>query len=396
MNEQELHELIRKYLAGTASVEEKGLVESWYRSVNDATIEVPMASETEEREMEASMLHRLQASMLTEDVGTPEIPVQGVHALRRRVWVGWAAAIVLLLGMATYIWTIQQKKTPPAIAQTTPLQHDALPGGNKAILTLGSGQKVVLDSATQDTVLTEGSAIVAGAEGKLAYNVGNTPEAAPVYNTLSTPRGGQYQLTLPDGTKVWLNAASSITYPTAFEGNERSVSVTGEAYFEVATDPGKPFKVQVNQDAEVQVLGTHFNINAYEDEPVIATTLLEGRIRFVQNWGDKKAPFVELKPGQQIQLSKSDDVRLIDHADVEQAVAWKNGVFKLSGSSIQEIMRQVSRWYDVNVRYEGNLEKSVFGGMVTRRENVSKLLEVLETTGTVHFQIQDKTIIVKP
>jgi ferric-dicitrate binding protein FerR (iron transport regulator) len=198
-------------------------------------------------------------------------------------------------------------------------------------------------------------------------------------------------MTLSDGTKVWLNAASSITYPTAFFGKERSVTITGEAYFEVAKDPVRPFRVKTN-DLDIAVLGTSFNINAYPDEPASKTTLVEGSVRVSRGNVSQL-----LRPGQQARV-KDGHVSLIPDADLEQVLAWKNGLVKLTGASIQDVMRQVSRWYDVDIQYEGNLDKAVFVGIVSRQQDLSKLIQVLEATGYVHCTLdqKNKIIIVKP
>jgi ferric-dicitrate binding protein FerR (iron transport regulator) len=259
------------------------------------------------------------------------------------------------------------------------------------VLTLSGGHQVILDSAAEDTVLTEGAAIVANSHGHLAYNPGSAPATEITYNTLTTQRGNQYQLVLPDGSKVWLNAASSITYPTTFVGATREVIITGEAYLEVAPKSAQPFHVK-SATQDIAVLGTSFNINTYPDEPASTTTLVEGSVR-VTRGPDSRT----LRPGQQARV-QGDLIRLVKDADLEQALAWKNGLVKLTGADIREVMRQVSRWYDVDVQYEGNLDKAVFTGVVSRQQTLSKLLQVLEATGSVHCTLDpnNKKIIVKP
>jgi ferric-dicitrate binding protein FerR (iron transport regulator) len=208
-------------------------------------------------------------------------------------------------------------------------------------------------------------------------------------NTIQTPRGGQYQVILPDGTKVWLNAASSLTYPTAFTGGDRAVQLRGEAYFEVAGNKEKPFKVMVG-NMQVNVLGTHFNVMAYEDENAIQTTLLEGAVQ-VTNGGVSHL----LKPGQEGRLDRSSDAfRLLD-VDADEAVAWKNGVFQFGGISIETVMRQIVRWYDVDVEYQGRTNEH-FRGTISRSANASEVFKMLELTGAVHFTIDGKKVIVKP
>jgi transmembrane sensor len=316
-----------------------------------------------------------------------------------------AAIFVLLLGGA-YYWTRDKKEvfTRPSLVQL----HDVPPGTNKAILTLSGGRQVVLDSAREDTVLTEGSAIIAGAKGKLAYNTGNQVNAPLVYNTLTTPRGGQYQLTLPDGTKVWLNAGSSITYPTAFIGVERKVEVSGEAYLEVSKNASQPFKVSIRGKEEVEVLGTNFNVNAYADEPAIKTTLLEGSVAVREESlvgvnTNKTKPSVVLKPGQQAQVSvvgnntNNGDARIqVDEsADVEAAIAWKNGRFSFTDADLQTVMRQLARWYDVDVTYEGDIPKREFNGKIGRTLTLDQVLKVLAKT-RVHYTIDGNHLTIRP
>ena len=208
-----------------------------------------------------------------------------------------------------------------------------------------------------------------------------------LYNTLATPRGGQYQLTLPDGSKVWLNAASSLRYPVAFLGAERRVEVTGEAYFEVTKNASQPFKVSLRDNQEVDVLGTSFDINAYADEPEIRTTLLTGAV---------KTEGVTLKPGQQAAWTLNRPVRVRSDADVEEAIAWKNGKFIFSGGDIQSVMRQLERWYDVEVDYKGDFKGVELVGVISRFKNISEILNMLEQTHTVTFQVEGRRVTVLP
>jgi ferric-dicitrate binding protein FerR (iron transport regulator) len=221
-----------------------------------------------------------------------------------------------------------------------------------------------------------------------------TEKDAAFYNTITTPRGGQYQVTLSDGTKVWLNAASSIRFPVLFTGNERKVEITGEAYFEVAKNVSKPFKVKTIS-SEVEVLGTHFNVNAYDDEAVAKTTLLEGlvKVSVPQTGGKLAARF--LQPGQQSGITKDGRISVLNNADTEEAVAWKNGRFQFRSADLKSILRQISRWYDVDVVYKGNVDLH-FTGQLTRDDYVSKVFDKLALTGEVHFKIEGKKIIVSP
>lgn len=273
-------------------------------------------------------------------------------------------------------------------------KNDAEPGHDGAILKLADGRTIILDSAANGALTTEGSTKIEKAgNGQLVYHTAAGKEQQQVlYNTLSTPRGRKFRLTLPDGSNVWLNAESSITYPSAFVSNERKVEITGEAYFEVTHNPAMPFKVKINTSpgngGEVEVLGTHFNIMAYNDERSINTTLLEGAVKIIQG---SKSSF--LKPGQQAQLNNAGELKLISNANAEEAVAWKNGLFIFNGADIKTIMRQVSRWYDVEISYEKEISQT-FSGTIPRTVNASKLFNYLELTRHVHFRIEGKKVIV--
>ncbi len=265
-----------------------------------------------------------------------------------------------------------------------------MPGGNKAILTLADGTKVELDTASNGTVTKQGNITVIKLDGQLAYNVEGNLAREAVYNTITTPKGGQYRLLLADGSKVWLNAASSLRFPTTFTSKERRVELTGEGYFEVAHNTEKPFYVSV-REMDVKVLGTHFNINSYQDDEVIRTTLLEGSV-FVSSKKIKRAAV--LKPGQQallngVQLDVKKDI------DTEVIMAWKNGKFNFDGDNIQTVMRQLEKWYDVQVEYRGDITTEEFVGVISRNVNLSEILNMLEKTNAVDFELKGKKIIVK-
>jgi transmembrane sensor len=307
--------------------------------------------------------------------------------LLRQRWVRYAAAVVLLLGAGVYYRTLVHKKQPVG---SLAFQNDVLPGGTKAILTLANGQKVVLDSAAGGTIAYQGNASVDKVTGGvLDYRQLNGKPPAVLFNTLTTPRGAQYRLRLSDGTQVWLDAASSITYPTAFTGSERRVSITGQAYLEIAHNSSRPFIAAVN-GMEIKDIGTAFNVNAYTDEVTDKVTLVTGGVSIDMN-GKKTV----LRPGQQLQVTTGNG-QVVGDADLDEALAWKNGKFLFGEKAdIATIMRQLSRWYDVDVRYEGQV-RAHFGGSMSRQVNVSEVLEKLEMTGAVKFRIEGKTIIVMP
>ncbi len=323
------------------------------------------------------------------------------------------AAVVIFLVITTGLYFYLDKSTAPEMAfkkPQLPEKNDIAPGGQKAVLTLADGSKITLDDAGSGEIAKQaGISITKTPDGKLIYSVAGSQStiltSQPEYNTIETPKGGQYQINLPDGSKVWLNAASSLRFPLTFIGNERKVELTGEAYFEVAhiTSPSlkKPAKdmpfIVSSGNHTVEVLGTHFNINAYNDEPSIKTTLLEGRVRVSLPSPSGEKPQASLSqlliPGQQ---SKADKTIKVFTVDTEEAVAWKNGYFMFNNENIPVIMRKISRWYNVEIEYRGDISQKVVWGSVSRFKNVSEVTDMLELTGLVHFKIEENRIIVMP
>ena len=287
---------------------------------------------------------------------------------------------------------MHKQKEQQQIAQNQ--VQDIAPGGNKTILTLANGKKIIIKNAQNGLLAKEGtSAINKTHEGTIIYQRspnGNGQNPEPVsYNTITIPRGGEYQaIILPDGSKVLVNSASSLRYPTAFPGNERKIELTGEAYFEVVKNPSKPFRVICN-DQMVEVLGTHFNINSYDDEPAIKTTLLEGKVK-VTATSDNAVKI--LLPGQQAVLNASSFT--VNPVDTEEAIAWTNGKFMFNNDNIVYIMREISRWYNVEVDFSGPIPTSGFYGGTPRSKNVSEVLNTLQLTGKVHFKIEGRKITV--
>lgn len=302
-----------------------------------------------------------------------------------------AASVVGILLISVFLLTdkVGKKEIVKSEIDQQRFTNDVLPGGDKATLTLADGSTIVLDDAQNGTLAQQGNSKIIKLDGKLSYDPTNKNSGEIVYNTVSTPKGGQYQLELPDGSQVWLNATSSIHFPTSFIGNERKIEITGEAYFEIARDPNAPFIVKIN-NAEVQVLGTHFNVNAYSDEDNVKTTLLEGSVKFVNN-GNVNI----LKPGQQSQLTKEGTTKVVSNVDVDKVVAWKNGMFDFEQAGIETVMRQLSRWYDVEIEYKGKTD-DLFIAEMRRNIKLSDALRALELTGKVKFDIQGKKIIVMP
>jgi len=322
----------------------------------------------------------------------PELRPRVMPFFSKRIWYYYAAAVLFgLLVMGGYLWIVRSPGEQVAVRKEIPvrLQNDRPPGGNKAVLTLGDGSSIVLDSISRGVLAQQGaSKIIKLDSGRLAYNLLAEKPTGMVYNKLTTPRGGQYHLVLSDGTQVWLNAASSLRYPAAFNGRDREVELTGEAYFEVAKDKSRPFKVQTVNDMEVNVLGTHFDIMTYEDEPVLKTTLLEGSVRVTKGTTGKT-----IRPGQQVRSNAKGDLQVLDNVDLEEAVAWKNGYFQFHIADIETVMRQLSRWYDVDVYYEGKKPEGHFVGEISRNNNISDVLKMLEVNG-VHFRVEGRKLIV--
>ncbi|MDF2188202.1 FecR family protein [Paraflavitalea sp. CAU 1676] len=339
---------------------------------------------------------------LRQRISQPQQRVVRLNWLRRNRWA--AAAVFLLLTGAITWFSLQQHNNAITVKGRPSFPvYDAAPGKSGAILTLADGSQLVLDSAGQGTVATQGNTQVLLHDGQLNYQQASkeTPSLTAT-NTISTPRGRQFQVVLPDGTRVWLNAGSSLTYPVAFTGNERKVTMKGEAYFEVATlltaTHKMPFIVETGSMA-VEVLGTHFNINAYADEPSIKTTLLEGkvRVRAQATAGKTLAQEKILQPGEQAMIASagqqaSGAIR-IQQVDVDQVVAWKNGLFNFQKADLPTVMRQLARWYDVEVQYRGPVPDRLFGGEIERNLQLSQVIKILKRMG-IECSIEDKKLIV--
>lgn len=319
-------------------------------------------------------------------------PEAKVVRMARRRWISIAAAVIVFVLLAAGGYWIMKPSVQTDVVRSTNdnnIKQDIHPGGNKATLTLADGSTIILDSANNGNITRQGNVTVIKLDdGQLSYHPSDNANAEVVYNTIATPRGGQYQVVLADGSKVWLNAASSITFPTSFPGKEREVKVTGEAYFEVAHNAAKPFRVSVG-DMKVEVLGTHFNVNAYEDEEEIKTTLLEGSVVVKTS-----RQSIKIKPGQQTEVENG-FIKLNNDVNMDVVMAWKNGVFLFDRADIHKVMDQIKRWYDVDVEYKGKVTKH-FGGTISRDVNASELFKLLEMTGGVNFKIDGRKVLVMP
>ena len=313
----------------------------------------------------------------------PALPGRRVLVLKRAM----AVAAVLLL-VITGLWLLMKQRSAPPAAVVA--RKDVGPGSNKATLTLANGTTIVLDTVQKGAITSQGnSRVLKMDDGRLAYEPVTKKTESTVYNTLTTPRGGQYQLTLPDGSRVWLNAASSITYPTAFPNAERTVKITGEAYVEVVHNARQPFRVQAG-DEQVEDIGTAFNVNAYSDEPAVRTTLVAGKVK-VSKGGVTKV----LSPGEQVQ-SKGAALEMVPGVDVDQVLAWKNGAFSFRNADLPTVMRQLARWYDIEVEYTGAVPAGTFDGEIGRGLTLNQVLQGLAQARINYTIVNSHKIVIRP
>lgn len=310
-----------------------------------------------------------------------EKPVVQMPVRRKRLY--WVAAAVVLAVAIGGTWYATINKPETNTLTKTELA-EVQPGRQGAMLTLADGSQVLLDTIQNGVVALQGGATAKVVNGALIYE----GKGEAVYNTMSTPRGRQFQMTLPDGTQVWLNAASSIRYPTVFTGNERRVEVSGETYFEVARNSRMPFRVSVNNGTDIEVLGTHFNINGYSNESSINATLMQGSIRVKK--GDEA---VVIKPGEQARVQSRISVE--KEVDLDQVMAWKNGLFNFNGSKLEVVMRQIERWYEIEVVYEKGVPNITVGGEMTKDIPLKGLMIVLEKLD-VHYRMEGRKLIILP
>ncbi len=313
--------------------------------------------------------------------------------LRKITWPRWAAAaaVIITLGTGYYFLTnVHKKQKDLSVTELPNINDIAPPSTVNAVLTLSNGQKIILDSTGNGVLAKQGSVnVIKLANGEIAYRGGSSEIQ---YNTLSNPRGSKViNLVLADGSRVWLNTASSLRYPTSFSGNERKVEITGEAYLEVAHNPAMPFIVSKG-NTNIKVLGTHFNVNAYDDESTLNVTLLEGSVS-VSAKSDQHPKVI--KAGEQAAVNKDGNIEVNYSVDLNDVMAWKNGIFSFKGADMQSLMKEVSRWYDVNVVFEKAIDEK-FYAEVSRNTSVSTLLTMLEATKAVHFKIEGRTINVMP
>ena len=384
--------LTLKYIRGEISPEEQAELNAWLDAsplnrerfnerIKSENILLAHALLQEAEDVKEGTMQRLYENP-SADPPTPArvMPLPG----RRWVRIAVAAAVLGVVFGGAWLWMSKNTITNHSVASAAPAK-DFLPGGNRAVLTLSNGSTILLDSAQTGALAQQGaSSIWKVAGGVLAYRIAKQPGPAG-FNSVATPRGGQFKVILPDGTAVWVNAASSIRYPTVFSGPVREVELNGEAYFEVAHDAKRPFRVKA-AGKEVEDLGTHFNVNAYSDEPTMNTTLLEGSVRIGQT--------TLSHPGQQIRIGKGGNMSVLIGVNAEEVVAWKNGFFEFTDADIKTVMRQLSRWYGVAVDYAKVDDRALFTGQISKNLAASQVFQVLSETG-YHFTIQGDTIRVE-
>lgn len=383
-NKQYFNEILSKYRLGKANDQEIRFLEAYYNvfELNDDII-------TDENEKDFTVLKDTIKNTVDQRIKAYE--KQSAPFRLVSIWLKYTAAALILffLSFGTYLMTrtgnVKNNRTPVNAYQ------GIIPGGNKALLILGNGARITLDDARKGEVAMQaGVTITKTADGQLVYTVLNDKASRhqSLQNSISTPKGGQYQVILPDGTKVWLNASSSITYPTVFTGNERIVTLTGEAYFEVVKNKKMPFLVKSARQT-IEVLGTHFNINAYDDEAVTETTLLEGSVKVTS-----PSNTVTISPGEQAVINRTGDGAISKRqVETDKEVAWKNGLFAFNGEDIRSVMRQVSRWYNIDVVYEKDIPKEKYFGEISRTSSLADVFKILELNN-VSFSVEGKTVTV--
>jgi ferric-dicitrate binding protein FerR (iron transport regulator) len=377
MRDEEIIRLIHKYRSGTLTETEELAFFSWYAEVESDPFHriLQQAGQVDYVPASPAFLSSMEERLQHKEAVVRKMPI-----LRR---VAAAAAIIILGASAWYVFKPQSRPLPPTVAAKV---NDVQPGKSGALLTLANGQVIALDSTGNGVIANQNGTTVILKNGSLRYNAAKAADVS--YNMIRTPNARQFKLVLPDGTAVWLNAGSSLRYPTAFTGRERIVTITGEAFFDVAKDAEHPFVVEVADQMKVQVLGTQFNINAYTDEQQIKATLIQGSIRV-----NKDAAAVVLQPGQQAQVNNG--IIVNNHINTAQVTAWKDGVFNFDDLGVEAVMRQLARWYDIEVVYEQGIPTTRFYGEIGRNLSLAQVLEGLKLSG-VHFRIDGKRLIVLP
>lgn len=381
-------DILSRYALRQVSPEEQEAFQEWMQTLDQQALDnlmdeyaaivaaLPDLNEGGNPELLRSIHQEIAMKELEEEPYIPRIPI----------WRSWraAAAIIILAVSATAFLLLRNKEDQLLAEKKTAPAKEIAPGRSGAVLTLADGTKLVLDSMNNGVLADQNGSYVSMQNGQLRYSPSDSKAEDIVYNTMTTPRGRQFEITLPDGTHVWLNAASSIRYPTIFSGNNRKVELDGEAYFEVTKNAKQPFIVNARNKASIEVLGTSFNVSAYENEKSLNTTLLDGSV---------KVNGTILKPGQQALVT--DVVRIIDNADIDKVMAWQRGFFNFEGASLEEVMQQLERWYDIDVAYENGIPDIEFGGEMSRNMSLNGVLIALEKSG-IRYRLEGRKLIVLP
>ncbi|MFT3946775.1 MAG: FecR family protein [Agriterribacter sp.] len=394
MTGEEAIAILRRYRNGTCSDEDAKIIEQWYAALEAEGM--AEWSDDEKPGFSRDVFERIQAEIIKEQQANS--PVVNV---KKNIWWKVAAAAAIIVGIGSFAWlkygSNEDRKITKFPGNTIPHRYDAEPGKNGAVLTLANGMKIVLDTASGGIINVPGEPQIFNKDGTLTYN-GDNSSHITAYNSIVTPKGRQYKLILADGTRVWLNAASSLHYPVVFNKKPRNIEVSGEAYFEVAESLDEkgnkiPFIVKIlhekGEPSEVQVLGTHFNINAYDDEPDTKVTLLEGAVR-VHNALNKP---VQIKPGQQAKIGEK--ISVDEHADIDLVMAWKNGVFNFKNVDIGTVMRQAERWYDIRVSYPLGIPSDTLNGGISRDVQLSEFLDIIRYSD-INATIRDGVVDIQP
>jgi hypothetical protein len=402
MQPEQIKEFLSKYEAGTHSEAEHQAFTEWLKTASIEQLEeiaeaykITVVSKETSHKVNSKLVSKMEAALDQYDLGRQQTkPIPGRVVFMNQFKRIAAAVIIITIGTGVYFTFFNKPSRQVPVGNELAETKDVPPPNTmKAFITLSDGRKVYIDSAANGTIATDGNVKVSKlSDGQIAYN--STNEAKVMINTLTVPKGSKpMKLLLADGTEMWLDAATTVSYPNIFIGKERKVElITGQVYFEVAHNAAMPFKVKKG-DSEVEVLGTHFNMNAFDDEAAMKVTLLEGSVAISEESGVGSRERTVIKPGEQAQVANN--IKVIKAVDVDAVMAWKNGLFNFNNSDLEMVMRQLARWYDVEVMYQGSIPKRSFGGEMQRDLNLSDVLKILEKNN-VRFKIEGKRLIVLP